>query len=103
MPATAQLAPVQDFIVRDFDKDNDLDILLAGNWHVSEVETPRADAGVGLLLENNNGEFMPRSVGESGFFDNMDVRDMAYVNCGEEAPLIIVANNNAPVQVFKVN
>ena len=57
LPGQAQLAPIKDFLIQDFDKDNHLDILLAGNWYVSEVETPRADAGTGLLLTNNKNKF----------------------------------------------
>lgn len=101
LPPMAQLAPIQDFVIRDFDNDNDPDILLAGNWYVSEVETPRADAGTGLLLENENGKFTALPVAESGFFAGKDVRALEYVNCGDAAPLIITANNDDRVEVFK--
>ena len=101
LPSQAQLAPIKDFIVQDFDKDNHLDILLAGNWYVSEVETPRADSGTGLLLTNNKNQFTAKTISESGFFANKDVRKLAYVSCGQKSPLIIVANNNNSVQIFE--
>jgi hypothetical protein len=101
LPGQAQLAPIKDFLIQDFDKDNHLDILLAGNWYVSEVETPRADAGTGLLLTNNKNKFSAKSVSQSGFFANKDVRKMAYISCGKKPPLVIVANNNHSVQIFE--
>ena len=103
LPAEAQLAPIQDFIIQDFDKDNDLDILLAGNWYVSEAETPRADCGVGQLLKNENNRFVAQPFHLSGFFANKDVRKLGYVSCGENSPLIIAANNNDALQVFRGN
>ncbi len=101
LPGQAQLAPIKDFLVQDFDKDNHLDILLAGNWYVSEVETPRADSGTGLLLTNNKNKFTVKTISQSGFFANKDVRKMAYISCGQKSPLVIVANNNNSVQIFE--
>lgn len=101
LPGQAQLAPIQDFLIQDFDKDNDLDILMAGNWYVSEIETPRADAGTGLLLINNENKFSPQSVPQSGFFANKDARKLAYISCGKKSPLVVVANNNSRVQIFE--
>ncbi len=103
LPGRAQLAPIQDFLVQDFDKDNDLDILMAGNWHVSEIETPRADAGTGLLLTNDKNQFSAQSIPQSGFFANKDARKLAYISCGSKSPLVIVANNNSRIQLFEFN
>ena len=104
LPPLAQMAPIQDIIIHDFDKDSDLDLLVAGNWYVSEVETPRADAGTGLLLTNDgNNQFKAESVTESGFFANKDVRNMALIKSESGSPLILVANNNDKVQMFETN
>jgi hypothetical protein len=103
LPARAQLAPIQDFLIQDFDQDNDLDILMAGNWYVSEVETPRADSGTGLLLTNNENQFSAQPIPQSGFFANRDARKLAYISCGRKYPLVIVANNNSEIQIFQLN
>ena len=38
------------FLVEDFNEDGHLDVLTVGNMFVSEIETPRNDAGSGLLM-----------------------------------------------------
>ena len=37
-------------LIEDFNQDGNLDILVAGNLYTAEVETPRNDAGIGLVL-----------------------------------------------------
>lgn len=101
LPKRAQIAPIQGIIAEDFDADGHLDILVAGNLFVSEVETGAADAGVGLYLKGDGkGNFTPVSLLESGIFANMDVRDLALVQSGNEKATVIVANNNNRAQVF---
>ena len=103
LPYQAQLSPMQDFVVFDIDKDGDEDIIGAGNWFVSEVETPRADNGVGVLLLNEGSKtFKSVPWAESGFFAPHDVRELASVKTAAGKTQIIVANNNAQTQVFTV-
>jgi enediyne biosynthesis protein E4 len=99
LPDLAQLSPANDFVLRDFDQDGKLDILLAGNLYVSEVETQRADAGCGLLLKGDGqGNFAPLSVPESGLFVPGDVKALAWL---DGPGLLLVANNDGPLQVFR--
>ena len=59
LPSEAQLSSINQILVDDFDRDGNLDALVAGNLYWSEVETPRNDAGTGLLLKGNGkGSFM---------------------------------------------
>ncbi len=67
LPQLAQVSSINDILVKDFDKDGHLDLLVAGNLYDSEVETPRNDASIGLLLRGDgkgNFETVPSS--ESG-------------------------------------
>jgi len=103
LPYKAQWAPVQDFEVLDYNKDGLLDIILAGNWYVSEVETPRADSGTGLVLKNlGDRQFEVITYAESGFFAPHDVRALGLIKT-QKNPLLIVANNNATSQAFSIS
>ncbi|PHQ28817.1 VCBS repeat-containing protein [Leeuwenhoekiella nanhaiensis] len=102
LPRMAQLSSINDLLVEDFDSDGNLDVLAVGNLFVSEIETPRNDAGTGLmLLGDGAGGFEPVSVLDSGFFANRDAKKITEMQIGKER-YILVANNNAAVQWFKV-
>jgi hypothetical protein len=103
LPARIQFAPVQAILAHDFTGDGKKDLLLAGNWFVAEVETGRADAGIGMLLEQKeNGQFVPVLPQESGFFARNDVRDLALVKGPNGSVTVLVSNNDGPLQVFRL-
>jgi len=102
LPLEAQIAPIQGIVCADFDEDGNEDILVAGNWYVSEIETSRGDSGTGLLLKGNgDGTWKPSMVNESGFWANDDVRDLAVIHSDKRAKWVVVANNNSGMQIFK--
>ncbi|MBZ9730074.1 VCBS repeat-containing protein [Salegentibacter sp. JZCK2] len=103
LPVEAQISNINQILVEDFDKDGNLDALIAGNLYASEVETPRADAGIGLLLKGDGqGKFEPVKARESGFFMPGDVKDMEFIET-PHGRYIISAKNNDYIQLIKVN
>ncbi len=67
LPQLAQVSSINDIFVKDFDSDGHLDLLVAGNLYGSEVETPRNDASIGLLLRGDGkGNFEAVPANESG-------------------------------------
>jgi len=103
LPPEAQFAPCNSIIVEDFTKDGNLDILLAGNLYVSEVETGRADAGTGLLLQGiGDGTFKTIPSVVSGFWANRDVKTLRVVRGANASRFILVGNNDDMMQVFEV-
>ncbi|MDC6365868.1 MULTISPECIES: VCBS repeat-containing protein [Flavobacteriaceae] len=102
LPIEAQMSSINQFLVQDYNKDGNLDLLIAGNLHASEVETPRNDAGYGLFLKGDGlGGFVSIPAYESGFFASGDVKDMATIEVGEES-YVVVAKNNDYLQYIKV-
>jgi len=102
LPTEAQFSSVNDIIIADYNQDQILDILLAGNLYGAEIETARNDAGVGLvLLGDGSGEFQPLTPAESGFFVPTDVKDMSIVQ-GSQGKQLLVGSNNSQLQIFQL-
>ena len=94
LPISAQMAPANQILVEDFDKDGVKDIVLGGNLYASEVETPRADAGYGLFLKGHQDvNFEPLSAKDTGLFIDGDVKDLVKIEV-QGRPYILVAKNN---------
>ncbi|MBJ6367782.1 FG-GAP-like repeat-containing protein [Snuella sedimenti] len=103
LPNQAQLSSVNDILIEDIDKDGNKDIVLTGNLFASEIETPRNDAGHGLLLKGNGkGEFMPVSERLSGLFLGGDVKQVKKLRLkGQAKEAILVAKNNDVMQMVE--
>jgi hypothetical protein len=103
LPAEAQLSPINDIMIEDFNGDGYLDILAAGNLYGVEVETVRPDAGNGvLLLGDGKGGFMSMPHEQSGFFVPFDVKRIKKFQY-QGNPVLIIGCNNDFYQLFGVN
>ena len=103
LPNPAQLSSINGILSGDFDQDGYLDIVIAGNLFVSEVETPRNDAGIGLYLQGDgHGNFKPVRSLESGFYAPYDVKALAIINTSQ-GKVILVANNDDKLQAIRIN
>lgn len=101
LPYEAQVSPVYAIAAYDVDTDGHMDLLLAGNFHGMRPEIGRADASYGLLLRGNAAQrFTPVPARMSGFLVTGEARDMMIVEDEAHGPLILVARNDDPMQVF---
>lgn len=103
LPPMAQVAPVFGMAVSDFDGDGNLDLFLAQNSFAPQVETGRMDGGTGVFLKGRgDGGFDSLRPDHSGIVVAGDAKGVALgdVN-GDRWPDLIVANNNAAMQVFE--
>jgi hypothetical protein len=104
LPRLAQLSSVNAVLVRDFNGDGKPDLLLAGNQYESEVETPRADAGLGtLLLGDGRGGFAEQSPGQSGLAIQGEVRHLHLLNGPTGTARIMVARNEEKLLMLEQN
>lgn len=100
LPVEAQFAPVFGLLVHDFDGDQQVDILMGGNFHHAKPEVGIYAASYGLFMKGDGkGRFQPLPWSESGVFISGEVRDMAMVRAGGKN-LVLVARNNAPLEVL---
>ena len=102
-PTEAQFGATNDIVLRDIDGDGYQDIIAAGNFFGSEVETVRYDSNFGSVIMNKGGkalEVLPYS--ESGLALKTDVRDLEPIEVNGQEYLIISSNNEA-VKTLKFN
>ncbi len=103
LPAEAQIAPVNGIVIKDFDQDGNLDLMLGGNLYVSEVETGRADAGKGLYLKGmGDCTFKPLLPYESGLNIPGDVKDICPIASNTPGEFFyLITNNNSKLEAWK--
>lgn len=103
LSSLAQISPINSIIVHDLDGDDNLDLIVAGNLHYIEPNTPRADAGNGLWLKGDEqGNFTPVPPLKSSLLASLNVKDLALVTT-PDGKAIIIANNSDSLQAFKLN
>ncbi|QNJ98187.1 VCBS repeat-containing protein [Constantimarinum furrinae] len=103
LPRLAQLSSVNGIVVKDFDGDSKLDVVIAGNLFESEVETPRNDASQGLFLKGDGeGNFTVLSCLESGINASGNVKEVHMITLGSTRQIAFV-NNSDKLQFFRLN
>jgi hypothetical protein len=89
-------------LANDYNKDGNMDLLLAGNSYSSNVEDGQFDAFTGLfLIGDGKGGFSSVPARESGFFVDGDAKGMAELSMTNGNSLILVAQNSGKMKVFE--
>ena len=98
LPTEAQFSTVQSILTDDFDDDGNMDIALGGNFYEMQPSIGQFNASYGSILwGNGRGNFTPLLPSKTGFILRGAVRDIKKVG-----NYIVVASNNAPLQIFEV-
>ena len=101
LPNQAQIFPVNDVVIADFNKDGQTDVFVAGNMYQREVETTRSDSGKGCMMTfDKEQKIRIISPQQTGISADKDVRDLAIIQNGADKHLVI-ANNNDALQFYK--
>ncbi|MDW7691418.1 VCBS repeat-containing protein [Flammeovirgaceae bacterium SG7u.111] len=105
LPNRAQLSSVNSIQVLDYNEDGKKDLVLAGNIFGSEVETPRGDTGVGLVLEGlGGGGFEATSPIETGLLLEGDVKSLRKIKLGsDQKPAYLVGVNQGALRVIAID
>lgn len=102
LPVIIQSAPIFGMLADDFDDDGNFDVILAGNSKASNLTLGWYDASVGYLLKGHgNGSFTALNGAETHFYVDGDVKSMVQVNYRNAGSLILVANNDDSLAVFR--
>lgn len=96
-----QLFNWNDIVLTDINKDGNLDIITAGNLYEAEVETPRNDAGRGLvLIGDGKGNFSP-IIASNDDWGTGNVKRLELITIANQ-PAVLIGVNNAALRLLKI-
>ncbi|MFT4565499.1 MAG: hypothetical protein ACI9FN_000452 [Saprospiraceae bacterium] len=93
LPIIAQFSTVSAIEPIDYNGDEYPDLMLAGNLYQAEVETPRSDAGLGLVLEGSSKGFKVISPRVSGLLFRDDIKAITPIRVADNTAYLLGANN----------
>jgi hypothetical protein len=102
LPIEAQFSSINTIVFFNYDQDDFPDLLVAGNLYDTEVETPRADAGIGLVLQNDSKKgFTAPPMSETGLLMDKEVKALAKFRLGKEGrPAFVFAVNSDSLKIL---
>ncbi|HUX55895.1 MAG TPA: VCBS repeat-containing protein [Bacteroidales bacterium] len=102
LPTVAQFSPVRDILVSDFDKDGNMDIVLAGNDYSAIPYIGRYDASYGwCLLGDISHRYSALMPVKSGLNIEGDARKVRLIRVSGKQYLV-AAVNNGDLQIFQL-
>lgn len=101
LPLEAQFSNINTIERFDYNGDEYPDLLVAGNLYAAEVETPRSDAGLGLVLVGSPGGFEAVSPSVSGLLMREDMKDVTYIRLANGKTGFLFGANDAPLRLIE--
>ncbi len=103
LPKAAQFSAINALLADDFDKDGNVDLLLAGNFYSPNIQMGRYDASYGLLLKGNGkGNFVTLPAVRSGFSIKGEVKAIRKIKIGAQVHYLVIRNNDTTAVFTKV-
>ena len=104
LPYQAQVSPILACAFYDVNGDGLQDAFIAGGIFDTEAETPRWDAGFGLLMISNGSSYEPLSLEKSGLYLPGNVKSIGIAqHQGLNTALLLIGRNNGPLQIWNID
>ncbi len=101
LPYQAQVFPILSCNFYDVNGDGFKDAILAGGIYNTEAETPRFDAGYGLLMISNGISYTPLPLKKSGLNIPGNIKSIGITKHeGLDKSILMVLRNNEPLEVL---
>ena len=103
LPVEAQFFPIMDIETYDINNDGYEDLLLVGAIYNTEVETPRFDAGSGLVLISDQKKgYYTKKILKSEFYINGNSKSIEIIKNVAGNDYVIIGFNNDSLSVFRI-
>ena len=103
LPAPAQFSPVYAMTLLDYNRDGNMDVIIAGNQSSIRIRIGVIDANFGQLYQGDGtGNFSYVRQPESGLRLTGDTRSMEVVQTNGDV-LLVVGTNNVGVNTYRLN
>ena len=102
LPNRTQFSAIKKFEIFYYNGDEYPDLIVGGNHYQSEVETPRNDAGFGLILTGNGTGYDVVPPNSSGLLIKGDLRNIKTMRLGKDKDTaFLFAKNNDSLRLLK--
>lgn len=100
-PVEAQFSPIVGFSMMDANGDGKPEVIAAGNFYDTEVETTRYDAGQGVIMSWTSEGWVCHNPRETGFYAGGNIRALKSIKIGERNA-ILLARGNDVLSMFEI-
>ncbi len=103
LPDVCQAGPIKAFKSGDYNGDQKVDFIYAGNHFAAEVETARYDGLYpGICFGDGKGNFDCQTISINGQLRIDDIRDIQIIKGKSGEDLILMSTNNGPLRMYKL-
>jgi len=102
LPMECQLSSINDFLIKDYNEDGYMDVLIVGNDFSSEAIYGKADASNGMVLFGSKNGFVPSPPNESGFSVPGQSNHILQIRNDMGKLLIVASQNKDSLLVFSI-
>lgn len=103
LPIRAQFSSVNAIETIDYNGDEFRDLLLAGNLYQAEVETPRSDSGLGLVLVGSSQGFEVVAPEHNGLLIRGDIKAVSPIQLSGNRVGYLLGANNDQLRLVELN
>lgn len=103
LPELAQMSTVNDVLVTDINHDKNNDLILIGNNYAQETMFGMYDASIGtILLGNENQDWVTLDNHKLNFLADGDARRILALKASGDKEIIVVFNNDGPLEAYQI-
>ncbi len=100
LPNQAQFSSINAVVLLSTDGDSHPTFIAGGNLYSSEVETPRADAGYGVVLQHLGDSVAARLPTQTGLYVRGEVKDIVEIELADHQRAYLFAINNDSLRML---